>query len=146
MKTITGLDMNRIFDETEVAVRARAEQIMQEMREERADPQLAESRKAARAVANEQEAQTIVDGLPALIAARIPTGEQSILLMTVPAAPGFTYSPGHAHVVDTAVSEHNAAVAALVIDMLTGVDKLHVRRVDYQSGRSIGGFFVVVNW
>jgi hypothetical protein len=146
MKTITGLDMNRIFAETEAAVRARAEQILQDARDERADPQLAETRKAARANATEQEAQSIVDALPALIAARIPNGEQSLILLTVPGAPGFTYSPGNAHVVDTAVAEHKAAVANLVIEKLTGVDKLHVRRVDYQSGRLSGGFFVVVNW
>ncbi len=146
MKTIIGLDMNRIFDETEAAVRARADQIMQEAREDHADPQLAERRKVDRAIAAEQEAQRIVDGLPALIKARIPNGEQSLILLTVPAAPGFTYSPGAAHIVDTAVAEHNAAVAAIVIEKLSGVDKLHVRRVDYQTQARHGGFLVVVNW
>jgi hypothetical protein len=146
MKTIIGLDMNRIFDETEAAVRERAQQILREAAEDRADPQLAERRKADRAIAVEQEAQRIVDGLPALIAARIPNGEQRLTLLTVSNGPGFTYSPGHAHAVETALAERNAAVAAAVIEKLTGVDKLHVTRVDYQVGNRPSGYFVVVNW
>ncbi|RTL41838.1 MAG: hypothetical protein EKK48_13045 [Candidatus Melainabacteria bacterium] len=146
MKTIIGLDMNRIFDETEASVRARAQQIMQEASEDRADPQLAERRKVDRAIAVEQEAQRIVDSLPSLIAARIPNGEQSLILLTVSGGPGFTYSPGAAHIVETTIAQHNAAVAASVIEKLTGIDKLHVRRVNYQTEGRQGGFFVVVNW
>lgn len=146
MKTLNNLDMDRIFNETEAGVRARAQQILQESRQDREDPQLAERRKVDRAIAIEQEAQRIVDSLPALIGARIANGEQSLILLTVSNGPGFTYSPGHAHVVETVVAEHNIAVANLVIEKLTGIDKLHVKRDPYtQQGRT-GGFFVRVNW
>ena len=145
MKTLNNLDMDRIFDETEAAVRARAQQIFQESAEDRADPQLAERRKVDRAIAVEQEAQRVVDSLPALIASRIANGEQSLILLTVSGEPGFTYSPGAAHIVDAAVARHNTAVADLVIDKLTGIDKLHVKRDTFQSGRG-AGFFVRVNW
>lgn len=145
MKTLNNLDMDRIFAETETAVRERANQLLQEARENHADPQLAERRKADRAAACEQEAQSIVDSLPAKIAAQIASGGQSLILLTVGSGPGFTYSPGHAHVVETALAEHNIAVANLVIEKLTGIDKLHVKRDSYQSGRG-GGFFVRINW
>jgi hypothetical protein len=146
MKTLNNLDMDRIFAETETAVRDRAQQIMQELREDRADPQLAERRKVDRSIAIEQEAQRIVDSLPALIGARISNGEQSLILLTVSNGPGFTYSPGPAHVVETVVAEHNIAVANLVIEKLTGIDKLHVSRHPYQAERLGAGFIVRVNW
>ncbi len=146
MKTLSNLDMDRIFAETETAVRELANQLLQEARENHADPQLAERRKADRSIACEQEAQRIVDSLPAKIGACIANGEQSLILRTVSNGPCFTYSPGHAHVVETALAEHNIAVANLVVEKLTGIDKLHVRREPYhQSGRT-GGFFVRVNW
>jgi len=146
MKTLNNLDMDRIFAETETAVRERALQILQESRQDRDDPQLAERRKVDRAIAIEQEAQRIVDSLPALIGARIANGEQSLILLTVSNGPTFTYSPGHAHVVEHAVAEHNIAVANLVIEKLTGIDKLHVKRDPYQQPGRSGGFFVRVNW
>jgi len=45
MNTLNSLDMDRIFAETEAGVRARAQLILQEAAEDRADPQLAERRK-----------------------------------------------------------------------------------------------------
>lgn len=146
MKTLNNLDMDRIFAETEAGVRARAQLILQEAAQDRADPQLAERRKIDRSLAIEQEAQRIVDSLPALIAARIPNGEQSLILLTVQSGPGFTYSPGYAHVVETVLAEHNIAVANLVIEKLTGIDKLHVKRHAFKADGLGSGFFVRVNW
>lgn len=147
MKTLANLDMNRIFDETEAAVRARAQQILAESKEERANPELAASRQSERDTAREQEAQRIVDSVPALIAARIANGEQSLILMTVELGNIWGYNVSPARIIEEAVVEHNKAVAALVIEKLSGIDKLFVKRVDYKKANShVGGFFVCLNW
>lgn len=146
MKTAINLDMNRIFDETEVAVRERAAQILQEAREERENPQLAQQRTEERDVAAKQEAQDLVDSLPSRIAACIARGEQSLTLFTVSHGYFHGYNVSPARVVEEAGVRRDTAVAKHLIALLTGIDKLHVRREDYQQSGRPGGFFVRVNW
>lgn len=146
MKTLLALDMNRIFSDTEAAVKARAERIMREAREEMADPDLRERRTQERAQAAEQEAQRIVDAIPDLIAARIANGEQQQLLLTVSYGYYWGYNRGPARLIDEAQTEHNIAVAKLVIEKCSGIDKLHVTRQEYQQPGRPGGFFVIINW
>jgi hypothetical protein len=146
MKSLTDLDMNRIFNETEVAVKERAERIMQESREEMADAHLLERRTAERTLACEQEAQRIVDTIPQIIASRIANGEQQHLLLTVSHGHFWGYNYSAARVIDEAQVKHNLAVAALVIKKCSGIDKLHVSRQDYQQQGRPGGYFVRLAW
>ena len=146
MKALIDLDMNRIFNETEVAVRERADRIMQETREEMADPHLLERRTAERSLAREQEAQRIVDTIPEIIASRIANGEQQHLLLTVSHAHVWGYNYCSARVIEETQVKHNIAVAALVIEKCSGVDKLRVSREEYQQQGRPGGFFVRLNW
>jgi len=146
MKTLLNLDMQRIFNDTEVAVRERAERIMRETREEREDPQLLERRTAERALACEQEAQRIVDTIPEIIAARIANGEQQHILLTVSHGYYWGYNYSAARVIDETQTKHNIAVAKLVIEKCSGIDKLIVSRQEYQQSGRPGGFFVILNW
>jgi hypothetical protein len=146
MKALIDLDMNRIFNDTEVAVKERAARIIQEKREEAADPQLLARGTTERALACEQEAQRIVDTIPELIASHIANGEQQHLLLTVSHGYFWGYNYGAARIIDETQVKHNTAVAALVIQKCSGIDKLHVTREEYQQQGRPGGFFVRLSW